>query len=73
MEAMLKISGSDMQEAAEPMADAIVRILETSAEQETIRKALEVFSATVRVENITIRDCNFTDRGYTFNDEGANN
>ena len=45
---------TDMSAAAGPLADAIVKILEAKAEQETIREALRTFGRAVQIENVTI-------------------
>ena len=45
---------TDMKAASEPLATALVAILEANAEQETIREALRVFGRSVQIEHITI-------------------
>lgn len=47
---------------ASDMADALVKLLNSNAEQETICKALDVFGQVVKVENITISDVNIDGR-----------
>lgn len=53
----IKVGGADMREAADPLAAAIVKILEAKAEQETIRVALSVFGQSVTPDNISIANC----------------
>ena len=53
----IKIGGADMKDAADPLAAAIVKILEAKAEQETIRTALSVFGRSVTPDNISIANC----------------
>lgn len=68
METGISIGSKAMKEAAEPLADALFKIMSANAEQETIRKALEVFGRTVAVENVTIQGANIDAR--TINIEG---
>lgn len=53
----INVGGADMKEAAGPLAAAITQILASPVEQETLRKALEVFGRSVTPENITITNC----------------
>lgn len=73
METGIYVGAPNMKDAATPIADALVRILESSAEQETIRTALDVFARSVRVENITIQGARVDGRVININDEGSNN
>jgi hypothetical protein len=54
----VNISGPNMEEAALPLAQAIVQILAADADQETLRCALEVFGRSVRVENVHLSGSN---------------
>lgn len=45
------------KESLEPLVDAIVRIMEARADQETVRAGLESLSAMARVEGVTIQNC----------------
>lgn len=45
------------EESLGPLTDAIVRIIETRADQETIRHALDVLSGMAKVEDVTIQHC----------------
>lgn len=49
---------TDMKAASEPLAAALVSIMSSPAEQETIREALRVFGRSVQIENITIQGAN---------------
>ncbi len=46
---------TDMKAAADPLAAALVSILSSSVEQETIREALRVFGRSVQIEHITVQ------------------
>jgi hypothetical protein len=60
MDSLLRVGGGVLVkgEAAE-VAEALISILEASADQRTIEKALEVFGRTVDVRNVEIKDCTF--------------
>lgn len=45
------------KESLEPLADAIVRIMEARADQETVRAGLSALIATARVDGVTIQNC----------------
>lgn len=45
------------KESLEPLTDAIVRIMEARADQETIRAGLDALTKTARVEGVTIQHC----------------
>lgn len=56
------------KESLDPLADAIVRIMEAKADQETIRAGLQALIATARVENVTIQNVTVRgDRSITIN------
>lgn len=54
MDTAIRVGGDQLKEAAAPLAAAICQILAAPGEQETIRKALDTFSATVAIQNVTI-------------------
>ena len=55
MDTAIKIGCDIMKDSAEPLADAIAKILACPGEQETIREALRTFGRAVKVENITLQ------------------
>jgi hypothetical protein len=51
------IGTSVSADSLEPLADAIVRILETGADQKTKRHAVDALARMARVEGVTIQHC----------------
>lgn len=45
------------KESLEPLTDAIVRIMEARADQETIRAGLEALTNMAKIEGVTIENC----------------
>lgn len=45
------------KESLEPLTDAIIRIMEAKADQETIRAGLRALTDTARIEGVTIQNC----------------
>ena len=62
MNSLLQIGSDQLKEAAQPLADALVTILEANADQATIQKALEVFGVSMRISDITVRDSCFVNK-----------
>lgn len=47
-------------QSAEIITNSIVKIMESRADQETIRTGLLTFAKAIKVENIVIQNCNIT-------------
>lgn len=45
------------KQSLDPMTDAIVRIMESRADQETIRRGLETLSQMAKIDEVTIQHC----------------
>lgn len=45
------------KESLEPLTDAIVRIMEAKADQETVRHAIDALTKMAKVEDVTIQHC----------------
>lgn len=56
------------KESLEPLADAIVRVMEAKADQKTIRAGLRALTETARIEGVTIQNVVIRgDRSITIN------
>lgn len=55
----IKVGGLEKENIPIVM-DAILKILEAKADQETIRTALDVFTNMARTENVTINNCSIS-------------
>lgn len=60
MENGIYIGTKISKESLEPLANAIIRIMEARADQETIRAALRVLSEKSNVSHVSISDVNIT-------------
>ncbi len=60
------------KESAATITDNLVKILESRADQESIRHALSVFQSAFKIEYITIQNCNIQgDRTTTIKVDGG--
>lgn len=74
MEAAIKIGNTIEKESLIPMADAIIKIMEARADQETIRAGLEALGRLTEIKSLTIKNCNIntgsSGGGHEFRDSG---
>lgn len=56
MDIGIKIGNELTKAAMEPMADAIIRIMEVRADQKTIREGLRAFGRVAEVKNVSLHD-----------------
>lgn len=66
MQTAMNIGTVVSKESLEPLTDAIVRIMEARADQETVRSGLDALTTMARIENVTIQHCTINgDRSVT--------
>lgn len=59
MDIGMKIGNEMHKDGAEAVADALMRMLTSGAEQETIREAIRAFSTLAEVKNVSVSNCTF--------------
>lgn len=60
METGIHIGTQISKESLEPLTDSLIRIMESRADQETIRTALQVFAQKAEVRSVSLSNMNIT-------------